>query len=239
MPLEAVLLDVGGVLVVADEGRLYEGMVAAGFARPTTSMLECHYRVTAAIDKLTHEPGWAADAVAFARLWAEELGVGTHDDDIAALDAVFSANQPLWEQVTPWAEKGLAALIDAGFRLGVISNADGTVEQSLRRAGVCQVGEGTGAAVEVVVDSTVVGVEKPDPAIFRIALDAMGLDARECAYVGDTVRYDVDGARAAGLHPIHIDPYGYCADPDDHDHVRSLVEVVDLLGAPGWGGVVP
>jgi putative hydrolase of the HAD superfamily len=231
MPLEAVLLDVGGVLVVADERRLYDGIVAAGYARPTSSMLECHYRVTSAIDRLTHEPGWAADADAFARLWAEELGIGSHVDDIAALDAVFTANQPLWEQVLPWTADGLTALDAAGLRVGIISNADGTVEQSLRRAGVCQVGDGPGAPVEVVVDSTVVGVEKPDPAIFRIALESMGLDPASCAYVGDTVRYDVDGARNAGLHPIHLDPFSYCPDRDDHDHVRSLVDVVDVVGA--------
>jgi len=217
MPLEAVLLDVGGVLVVADEARLYDGMVAAGLGRPDIPMLEAHYQVTAEIDLLTHPPSWEADAPAFARLWAAQLGVGLHDDAIAELDAVFTANQPLWEQVLPWAHDGLAALVAAGLRVGIISNADGTVEESLRRAGVCQVGEGAGLPVEVVIDSTVVGVGKPDPA------------PEACAYVGDTVRYDVDGARAAGLHPVHLDPYGLCRTPDHHDHVRSLVDVPDVL----------
>ncbi|MEO7555612.1 MAG: HAD family hydrolase [Acidimicrobiales bacterium] len=230
MPLEAVLLDVGGVLVVADEARLYDGMVAAGFARPEVEMVEAHYRVTAEIDLLTHAPSWEADAAAFAQLWAAQLGVGSDDDAIAALDAVFTANQPLWEQVLPWAHDGLAGLIDAGLRVGIISNADGTVEDSLRRAAVCQVGDGDGLPVEVIVDSTVVGVEKPDPAIFAVALEAMGLAPEVCAYVGDTVRYDVDGARAAGLHPVHLDPYGLCRIPDHHDHVASLVEVPALLG---------
>lgn len=229
MPLEAVLLDVGGVLVVADEERLYDGMVAAGLARPDIPMLEAHYQVTAEIDLLTHPPSWEADAPAFARLWAAQLGAGSHDGAVAALDAVFTANQPLWEQVLPWAHDGLAGLVDAGYRVGIVSNADGTVEESLRRAGICQVGEGAGQPVEVVVDSTVVGVGKPDPAIFRIALDAMGLSPDVCAYVGDTVRYDVDGARAAGLHAVHLDPYGLCRTPDHHDHVRSLVDVPALL----------
>ncbi len=227
--MEAVLLDVGGVLVVADESRLYAGMVAAGLARPQAPMLEAHYRVANAIDRLTHEPEWDADSVAFARIWAHELGVGDHEDDVAALDAVFSANQPLWEQRLPWARDGLLAIAAAGYRVGIISNADGTVEQSLRTAGVCQVGPGEGFEVEVLLDSSVVGVAKPDPAIFHLALDDMGLEPEQCAYVGDTVRYDVEGAVAAGLHPVHLDPYDLCADRVGHDHVRSLVEVPHVL----------
>ncbi len=231
MPVSVVLLDVGGVLVVADEHRLYDAMVAAGLARPTTSIIEAHYRISAEIDLVTHAPDVAADTRAFTHLWAAQLGVGSTDDDIGALDAAFLAAQPLWEKVLPWAMDGLRALAGAGLRLGIISNADGTVEQSLRRAGVCQVGEGPGVPVEVVIDSSVVGVAKPDPAIFAIALEAMAVDPADCVYVGDTVRYDVDGARAAGVHPIHLDPYGLCATPDDHDHVADLRAVADLVAA--------
>ena len=231
MPVSAVLLDVGGVLVVANEERLYDAMVAAGLARPSAAMIEAHYRVTAAIDLVTHAPEVAADTAAFARLWAGELGVGDDPEAIARYERAFLASQPLWESVLPWAASGLAALRDAGYRLGIVSNADGTVEQSLRTIGLCQVGPGAGAEVEVVVDSFLVGVAKPDPAIFAIALDAMGLEPADCVYVGDTIRYDIDGARATGMQPIHLDPYTLCSRPHDHDHVTDLGSVVDLLGA--------
>jgi putative hydrolase of the HAD superfamily len=69
----------------------------------------------------------------------------------------------------------------------------------------------------------VVGVAKPDPAIFRIALDALGVPASDTVlYVGDSLRYDVAGAIAAGLQPVHFDPYGYCPAPEGHRHVTSL-----------------
>jgi len=47
--------------------------------------------------------------------------------------------------------------------------------------------------------------------------------------VGDTVRYDVSGARAAGLFPVHFDPYNLCQDQGDHAHVACLADVENLL----------
>jgi putative hydrolase of the HAD superfamily len=82
--------------------------------------------------------------------------------------------------------------------------------------------------VAVVVDSDVVGVEKPDPAIFGIALDALSLSPDGCLYVGDTVHFDVNGARAAGLRPVHLDPYRLCPH-GDHPHVGSLAELAQEL----------
>jgi putative hydrolase of the HAD superfamily len=84
----------------------------------------------------------------------------------------------------------------------------------------------------VVVDSTVVGVAKPDPAIFGIALDALGVPAGGTVlHVGDSLRYDVAGALAAGLQPVHLDPHGFCPAPDGHRHLRTLAELATDLTA--------
>ena len=62
-----------------------------------------------------------------------------------------------------------------------------------------------------IIDSEVVGVAKPDPAIFDHALPYFEEFERDrIAYVGDSVTMDVASSAAAGLHPILIDPY------DDH-----------------------
>jgi putative hydrolase of the HAD superfamily len=102
------------------------------------------------------------------------------------------------------------------------------MEQQLADHRICTSDGGHGAQVAVVVDSDVVGVEKPDPAIFGTALDALGLPPRGCIYVGDTVHFDVNGARAAGLLPVHLDPYGWCPDTD-HAHIGSLTELARAL----------
>ena len=71
-----------------------------------------------------------------------------------------------------------------------------------------------GRGHEFVVDSAKVGIEKPDPGIFRIALDRMGVAAERALFVGDIRSVDEDGARAAGLHFVLIDPHGDYAGAD-------------------------
>ena len=54
-------------------------------------------------------------------------------------------------------------------------------------------------------------------------------------YVGDTVRYDVRGARAAGLEPVHFDPYGLCPERGNHAHVARLADIEVLLDSAASG----
>ncbi len=105
--------------------------------------------------------------------------------------------------------------------LGVVSNADGSVEATLRRCGV---------PIDVVIDSTVVGFAKPQPEIFALALERLGITAGDAVHVGDMASADVDGAHAAGVRPLHLDPFGDCPYPvGHHEHVRSLGDVVELV----------
>jgi phosphoglycolate phosphatase-like HAD superfamily hydrolase len=71
-----------------------------------------------------------------------------------------------------------------------------------------KLGPGQGVPVLAIVDSGVVGVAKPDPTIFDFALPALGKDPSEVIYVGDSVKYDVRSAEAAGVTPLHLDPFG-------------------------------
>ena len=72
------------------------------------------------------------------------------------------------------------------------------------------------------------GVEKPDPRIFQIALERAGLEPSEAAYVGDLYSIDVLGARAAGLHAVLMDP-GACWPPRDCPTARTALAAVRLL----------
>jgi putative hydrolase of the HAD superfamily len=82
-----------------------------------------------------------------------------------------------------------------------VSNADGTVERGLTRAGLR-------GLLDDVVDSHVVGFEKPDPRIFAHALERSGAAPGTTLHVGDLYAADVVGARAAGLHALLLDPHG-------------------------------
>jgi putative hydrolase of the HAD superfamily len=82
---------------------------------------------------------------------------------------------------------------------------------------------GLAPLVDGALASAEVGVAKPDPAIFRRALELVGVDARDAWHVGDTPEADIEGARAAGLRPILIAREGG-ADADVH----SLAELIPL-----------
>jgi HAD superfamily hydrolase (TIGR01509 family) len=113
----------------------------------------------------------------------------------------------LWTEPTPGAADGLAALRRAGFVVGCVSNADGTVDRLLAGAGLAQ-------HLAFIVDSGVVGVEKPDPRIFAMALATAAVPPDEALYVGDLYPVDVVGARRAGLEPVLLDPLGRYGDRD-------------------------
>ena len=76
--------------------------------------------------------------------------------------------------------------------LGVVSNFYGNVERILDDAGFA-------VLLDTVIDSTCVGVSKPDPAIFGLALQQLDCDPADALYVGDSFEKDVVGARGAGL----------------------------------------
>jgi putative hydrolase of the HAD superfamily len=128
----------------------------------------------------------------------------------------------LWSSVAERSAESLQRLRAAGLRLGVVSNSDGRVEQALEAAGLRNY-------FDVVIDSALVGLEKPDPRIFHAALDALGVAPGEALYVGDLYEVDVIGARAAGMEAVLLgDPERV---PDRACRsVRSLETLVnDLL----------
>ena len=108
--------------------------------------------------------------------------------------------------------------------VGVVSNSNGNAHVLLKQAGI-------GADLDFVIDSAVVGVEKPDPRIFELAVRQAGVAAHEAAYVGDLYSVDVLGARAAGLHPILLDPRGFWG-PRDCAVARDLAEVILMVLGP-------
>ena len=106
----------------------------------------------------------------------------------------------LWSWMLPGVPEALTAMREGGLQLAVVSNSDGSVEQSLETAGLRPY-------FGPVMDSFVVGHEKPDPRIFEHALEACAAHPERTVHVGDLYAADVVGARAAGVHPVLLDPF--------------------------------
>jgi FMN phosphatase YigB (HAD superfamily) len=113
----------------------------------------------------------------------------------------------LWSWVIPGVPEALEGISALGRKLLVVSNSDGTAAQSLRE-------QGLDSHIHTIVDSHHVGFEKPDPRIFRHALEVAGATPERTLHVGDLYSADVLGAREAGLHALLLDPFGDWCDVD-------------------------
>ena len=126
-----------------------------------------------------------------------------------------------WSVVMPETPGYLASLTEQGYFLGVISNSVGTIEEQLRH-------EGLRDYFQAVFDSAIVGVEKPHPEIFHLALASAQVAANEAVFVGDTNATDVGGAQLAGLHGVlidRIDAYPQAECP----RIKTLPELNNVL----------
>jgi putative hydrolase of the HAD superfamily len=226
--VDAVLFDMGGIFFLPHHQRIRDALVAAGLPAPDNPLAyhRAHYEAAYRYDTSTDD---AADWFHYYDGYVEGVRI-----DGAAPDAVASAMEPAWRDPAdhhwtwpqPEAIRTLEQLSDAGYALAIVSNCDGTAASSLAAGGVCQVGPGSAVEVTAIIDSEIIGISKPDPAIFAPALSAVGMAAERCIYVGDTVLNDVAGARNAGLHPVHLDPYGLYVDAGfDHDRIVSMSEL--------------
>ena len=205
---DAILFDAGGVLVLPDPTVLGPLLEPYGGDPSVSAHRRAHYAGMAAKSRdRSHETFWHVYNLAYVESVGVEPDLVDHRAEV--LDHTRSAH--LWRWAIPETVAALEALAVAGVPMGVVSNASGQVEEALRLAGVCQVGEGAGTQMRVVIDSHVVGVAKPDPRIFDVALVHFTEFERDrIAYVGDSVTMDIAGSRAAGLQPFLLDPH------DDH-----------------------
>ncbi len=233
--VSAILLDAGGVLVFPEPVNILPPLRAAGADPDLATLQRAHYRAMATQDTEALPPvpdTWWRN---YLRTYISACGIVADRAELLADEMSQGIRGHSWAHVGLGVMDGLRAVAALGLPMGVVSNSDGSVEGDLRRLGVCHVPDGHGlpaAGVEmgVILDSAVVGVAKPDPGIFRLALDALKIPADgTVVHVGDSLRYDVAGALAAGLQPVHMDPYGFCPAPGGHPHVRSLAELAQAL----------
>jgi putative hydrolase of the HAD superfamily len=123
-------------------------------------------------------------------------------------------------QPYPDSVPGLRALGDRGVTLVIASNWDCSLPEWLGPPGLLELVDG-------VVTSADVGAAKPDPAVFRRALELAGVGSGEAVHVGDSVEADVEGARAAGIRAVLVRRDG--EPPAGVEAVRSLAELPSVL----------
>lgn len=224
---DAVLFDAGGVLVLPDPAVLVPVLSWYGATTDPAVYFRAHY---AAMAVKSADGAPEHDWTAFDLAFVQAVGVPAADRDEAARVLSRTRHAHIWRAPVEGSAGALRELNRLGVPVGVVSNASGQIEAVLRRSGICQVGPGPGAEVLCVVDSDVVGVAKPDPAIFFHGTAHLpGIDPSRVAYVGDNVTIDAHGSAVAGLVPVLFDPFDDAAHLFGGMRVRSLDEVVGLF----------
>ncbi len=224
--IKAIFFDAGNTLIRMDDAAIAAALGRLGVAATATEVRRAEWRARVRLDASlqpgasTEHPGTGDRYLAYL---LDEVGV-RDGATVTALDTWRRGYNPplgLWTALEPEAAEALALVREAGLRAAVISNSNGTVAEVLTRLGLAP-------HLDFIIDSSEVGVEKPDPRIFQIALDRAGLRSHEAAYIGDLYSIDVVGARAAGLHPVLMDP-GACWGSRDCPTARTALEAVRLL----------
>ena len=223
--VHTVLLDAGGVLLDLDYRFVQRLIAARGCHADLETLQESEAHARTSIERRVREGGRTSEAwrdyfrFLLARVgadpgWTEEI-----------IDVLWDAHHRvgLWTVAIDGAVEAVRALREAGYRVGVVSNAEGRVEQDLGAAGFR-------GLLEAVVDSHVVGVEKPDPRIFAIALERLGAEAASTVFLGDVPAVDVDGALAAGIAPILLDRHDLYPDAPA-PRLRAIAELPGFLAS--------
>lgn len=128
----------------------------------------------------------------------EELGI--QDDDLRDQLVQATHISANWSEIRPGTKETLER-IGKRYRMGVISNADGKVAETLARCGIAD-------CFSVIVDSGVVGYEKPHPSIFEAALRETATAPEQSLYLGDVYSVDYLGATRAGMQAVLFDVCG-------------------------------
>ena len=223
--ITTVLFDAGGTLVHLDYFFLHKELRRAGIRVTRRAVRHAEYAAKREIDRRALGSLQDTDEIRrrpyFAAL-LEELAV---DASIATqLLQRFNAahvQDNLWRVMMPSTPQVLTELRDRGLTLGVVSNADGRIASILGNCGIEQF-------FDVVIDSHFVGVEKPDPRIFQLALEQAKTQAERAIFVGDIYGIDVLGAERAGIRPLLLDVLGSYegVQCEKIRHLRELLAIV-------------
>ncbi len=203
----ACIFDAGGTLVHPDWPRLsHIAKEASGRAFESEEMSRAFGEMLRAVGVEMQREGFVLPDEMKRPHWVFRRmynSLGLDDEACASIIERLHAShveRHVWCGLDPDVPFVLEELKRMGLTIAVISNTeDGRLLDSLEAAGIAN-------NFDVLIDSHRVGQRKPDAAIFQLALEHLGVEAGDAAYIGDSYAHDALAARAAGLRGILLDP---------------------------------
>jgi len=231
--LRAVFFDVGNTLlfpnpsvsevcrqILAEEGHVHDLKAIDALMPLVDEFYEDRYQSddTFWTDESETSQVW----IGMYSLLCRELGIEDEAEHIALRVYDEFGRSDRWrayDDVVP----AFHRLRDRGLALGLISNWD-------KRLTGLMGGMGIAPLLDTIVSSAEVGLHKPDPRIFELACQRLGVRPDECAHVGDHQYADVLGARSVGMLPILIDRHAGPERPLAESAIETLDSIETALG---------
>jgi putative hydrolase of the HAD superfamily len=223
--LRALFFDAGNTLLEINYAAIRSCLIRHGYRTEAEAVRHAEYLARVKLDPHL-APGSSTEDRSIFKLYIGYVleGLGIEGPELIAqvIKELRDYNPPvgLWNVAHPEAKRLLEQLTGNGLRLGVISNSNGSVRSILEATGLA-------THLQFILDSAVVGVEKPDPKIFRLALNEAGVEPRQAMYIGDLYSVDVLGARGVGMQAVLLDPIGAWGQVDC-SRAHTLSQAVDL-----------
>jgi FMN phosphatase YigB (HAD superfamily) len=218
--LKAIFFDVGNTLLFPNRERIDAPLTERGFTLNADLLRDLECRTKNQFDGMMTNNGNTDHSfwwMFYSQLLSE---IGLKDDAIRDQLVASIRNSGNWDVIRPGTAEQLSE-IGERYQNAVISNADGKIEDVLRRRGIAH-------CFRTITDSRLVGYEKPHPEIFRHALKSMNAAPEESLYVGDVYSVDYLGATGAGMQAVLMDIPGAYRDKGV-PRVESLEELQTVL----------
>ena len=217
-----MFFDVGNTLTYVDLGVTLYPLTKRGLHPSEEQLRFAEIEARQTMDRLRATGAHPNPDAEYWRIFLRCLlgSLGIEDDAIQAEVAFEWRSARNWTQVAEGTTEVLDRLVSL-YDLGVISNADGTIARLLKTVGLARY-------FRSIIDSGVVGHQKPSPEIFLLALKAMSAEPEESVYVGDIYSVDYLGATGVGMQAVLIDGLGVY-EHLDVPKVAHLAELEALL----------
>jgi putative hydrolase of the HAD superfamily len=219
-PVTTIFFDVGNTLLFPNRERIHAPLAEHGFKPMPDHLCDLERRTKNQFDTMMTRSGSTDHSfwwMFYSRLLAE---IGFQEDTVLDQLVAGIRDSANWDIIRPGTAEHIRE-IGRRYRIAVISNADGRIEQVLRRCGIAD-------CFLTITDSGNVGYEKPHPEIFRQALNSLQAKPEESLYVGDVYSVDYLGATGAGMRAILMDVPGAYTDKSVQ-RVESLEELQHTL----------
>jgi putative hydrolase of the HAD superfamily len=219
--VKVIFFDVGNTLLFPNRERIHAPLAASGIRLENEHLRDLECRTKNQFDGIMTNKG-STDHSFWWMFYSQLLSeIGFKDDAVRDRLVASIRNSGNWDTIRPGTSEQLLE-IGKQYRIAVISNADGKIEDVLRRCGIAD-------CFQTITDSGLVGYEKPHPEIFHQALKSMNAAPDESLYVGDVYSIDYLGATGAGMQAVLMDVPGAYRD-QGVARVESLAELQNWLG---------